>query len=240
MKALKLKGQRFGRLVVVRRAGKNKFDHHLWKCRCDCGKQTIQATGHLHSGLVQSCGCLAQESRAKRAGRRALRLKGRKFGRLTVLRRVGKKQGKFQWACQCNCGRIHLAVAGDLNNGRVKSCGCIRIEMMTKHGHTESKSGRTLVSPTYSSWRAMKTRCLNANHIWFSKYGGANPPVEICNRWLGEHGFENFLADLGKRLPGTTLGRFGDVGNYEPRNVAWMTWREQRQNHHRKCQKIAA
>jgi len=51
--------------------------------------------------------------------------------------------------------------------------------------------------------------------------------VKADPRWLGEHGFENFLADLGERPEGTTLGRFGDVGNYEPGNVAWQTRKEQ-------------
>jgi hypothetical protein len=65
----------------------------------------------------------------------------------------------------------------------------------------------------------------------WDSYGGANPPVTICDRWLDQkHGFNNFLADLGERRKGTTLGRFGDVGNYEPSNVAWMTPMQQRQN----------
>jgi hypothetical protein len=61
---------------------------------------------------------------------------------------------------------------------------------------------------------------------WMS-YGGANPPVIICDRWQGEHGVENFIADMGERPEGTTLGRFGDVGDYEPGNVSWQTWKEQ-------------
>lgn len=32
---------------------------------------------------------------------------------------------------------------------------------------------------------------------------------------------------MGDRPEGTTLGRFGDTGNYEPGNVAWMTVEEQ-------------
>ena len=56
-------------------------------------------------------------------------------------------------------------------------------------------------------------------------YGGKG--IKICERWLGERGFENFLADLGERPAGTTLGRFGDIGNYELGNVAWQTKSEQ-------------
>lgn len=51
--------------------------------------------------------------------------------------------------------------------------------------------------------------------------------VDVCVRW---HKFENFLSDMGERPEGTTLGRFGDVGNYEPGNCKWMTWAEQLAN----------
>ena len=74
----------------------------------------------------------------------------------------------------------------------------------------------------------MRSRCLNPNVAGWPRYGGANPPVKICDRWLDkEKGFQNFLADLGERPPGTTLGRFHDVGDYEPGNVAWQTPAEQ-------------
>lgn len=39
--------------------------------------------------------------------------------------------------------------------------------------------------------------------------------------------FENFLADMGSRPEGTTLGRFGDIGNYEPGNCEWQTPKQQ-------------
>ena len=71
----------------------------------------------------------------------------------------------------------------------------------------------------------MRTRCLNPNAQDYKSYGGANSPVRICSRWLNS--FENFLADMGERPEGTTLGRFGDIGNYEPENCAWQTPKEQ-------------
>jgi hypothetical protein len=75
----------------------------------------------------------------------------------------------------------------------------------------------------------MCQRVLDPNQKQYLDYGGANPPITICDRWNTAKGgsFENFLADVGERLPSTTLGRFGDVGNYEPGNVAWMTPAEQ-------------
>jgi hypothetical protein len=87
----------------------------------------------------------------------------------------------------------------------------------------------------YKSWTAMKSRCLNPNSNAYKYYGGSG--VRICDRWLdAEDGFENFLADVGERPPGTTLGRFGDTGNYEPGNCSWQTSGEQGSERRRKHQ----
>src|SRR5208282_6263374 len=80
-------------------------------------------------------------------------------------------------------------------------------------------------TPTYLSWAAMKARCLYPKEVNYHRYGGAG--VTICSRWLGADGHLNFLADMGERPEGTTLGRLGDVGNYEPNNCKWMTKAEQ-------------
>ena len=88
----------------------------------------------------------------------------------------------------------------------------------TKHGH--STGG--YITPTYRSWSSMKDRCCNPQHHAFNRYGGAG--VQVCERWLS---FPNFLADMGDRPAGTSLGRIGDVGNYEPGNCQWQTDKEQ-------------
>lgn len=81
-------------------------------------------------------------------------------------------------------------------------------------------------SLTYASWQAMMHRCFSSRNKRYEKYGGAG--VTVCERWRDpEKGFLNFLADMGARPEGTTLGRFGDSGNYEPENCAWQTRAEQ-------------
>ena len=73
----------------------------------------------------------------------------------------------------------------------------------------------------------MKQRCFNPNTERYPKYGALG--VTICDRWNISKGgsFQNFLSDMGERPAGTSLGRFGDVGNYEPGNCKWMTQAEQ-------------
>jgi hypothetical protein len=63
-----LLGQRFGRLVVLRRAENPPGRTGLyWFCQCDCGRQKVTATEKLRGGC-KSCGCLVIEQ-ARRMGK---------------------------------------------------------------------------------------------------------------------------------------------------------------------------
>jgi len=55
-----LVGKRFGMLTVLEYAGKENRVH-LWRCRCDCGRETVVRHGYLVSGHTKSCGCLRKE-----------------------------------------------------------------------------------------------------------------------------------------------------------------------------------
>lgn len=50
-------GKRFHQLTVIEYAGK-KAGMHRWKCRCDCGRETIVGQTLLQTGKTKSCGCL--------------------------------------------------------------------------------------------------------------------------------------------------------------------------------------
>ena len=58
MKQLNLTGKRFGKLVVIKTAGKTKNGAYLWQCKCDCGNEIIANVGNLKNGHTKSCGCL--------------------------------------------------------------------------------------------------------------------------------------------------------------------------------------
>lgn len=65
-KAKDIIGQRFGRLVVLKRDGRAKDNHATWLCKCDCGNTTTVTGARLRNGETQSCGCLNKEiNRAK-------------------------------------------------------------------------------------------------------------------------------------------------------------------------------
>lgn len=52
-------GQTFGRLTVAARIGINAHKQILWRCLCDCGKETTLPSGAFVTGNTTSCGCIA-------------------------------------------------------------------------------------------------------------------------------------------------------------------------------------
>lgn len=63
-----LRGQKFGRLVVIKihpdRAYKSKVIE--WICRCDCGNFTTVVGNNLVRGTTSSCGCFFRETLIER------------------------------------------------------------------------------------------------------------------------------------------------------------------------------
>lgn len=60
-KLIDLSGKRFGRLVIVKRAGTNKDGRPIWLAECDCGNTTYPNSHDLRSGDTNSCGCLQKD-----------------------------------------------------------------------------------------------------------------------------------------------------------------------------------
>lgn len=162
----------------------------------------------------------------------AHKLAGKRFMRLRVIARAGSNKHGFSiWKCICDCGNERVVAAGALLRGDTKSCGCLRSDRSRErasqrvtHGHC--KNG--VETPTYRSWHSMKNRCTNPKTCNWKEYGGRG--ITVCERWQGERGFQNFLADLGERPEGQTLERLNVNGNYQPSNCCWATYSEQRRN----------
>lgn len=74
----------------------------------------------------------------------------------------------------------------------------------------------------------MKQRCSNPKNPSYRFYGARG--IKVCKRWLGSHGFERFLSDMGERPPGLTLERKKSDSDYSPENCRWATAAEQQQN----------
>ena len=54
---LKLEGQKFGHLTVIKRLRTNKEGRVVWQCECDCGNLMETVSSRLKCGKTRSCGC---------------------------------------------------------------------------------------------------------------------------------------------------------------------------------------
>ena len=59
-----LTGQKFNSLTVLEFSHR-KEEKYFWKCKCDCGNETIVESYRLRKGLTKSCGCLRIISNTK-------------------------------------------------------------------------------------------------------------------------------------------------------------------------------
>ena len=117
-------GKRFGRLLVLEEAGRDKFNNVLWKCLCDCGTMKVINSNNLRRGDTKSCGCLNRE---KTSEANKIDLKGQRFSRLVVLEESGKdKWYSLLWKCKCDCGNKIIVNSSSLKSGNTKSCGCLQ------------------------------------------------------------------------------------------------------------------
>ena len=58
-------GNRYGRLIVTKEAGRDNHGNVLWKCKCRCGNIKTTSGRRLRLGSVKSCGCYRKEATAK-------------------------------------------------------------------------------------------------------------------------------------------------------------------------------
>lgn len=116
-KSINIVGKRFAKLEVLEVARKHK-NGTFWRCKCDCGGDTIASTTRLMSGFTVSCGCDGSMP--------GYELVGRRFTRLEVLERAHSRNNGLYWRCRCDCGKETFVRTTKLMKGHTRSCGCLR------------------------------------------------------------------------------------------------------------------
>lgn len=124
-------GQVFSRLTVIEFYGRRNY-RAFYRCMCECGTECVIEASKLKNGHTSSCGCYhADNNRSVHF----MDISGMRFGRLTVIRHSRRRNRQTLWWARCDCGVEKEFNASHLSEGRSKSCGCLRREIL------ESKSG---------------------------------------------------------------------------------------------------
>jgi hypothetical protein len=75
----------------------------------------------------------------------------------------------------------------------------------------------------------MIRRCYYPETEFYHNYGGRG--IIVCDRWLGDQGFDNFCQDMGvKPSSKHSLDRINNNGNYESNNCCWVSAKQQARN----------
>lgn len=107
-------------------------------------------------------------------------LTGQRFGRLTVVEKEGSREcrpGKYRiyWRCKCDCGNECSAHTTDLRAGKVKSCGCLRKEILDTIGERNRSHNRFFIDG-------------NVVHVFFNnKPGEMLADLDVWNAWASAY-----------------------------------------------------
>lgn len=155
---------------------------------------------------------------------------GKRYDRLTVLGWQFRMNANWFAVCQCDCGKIVVARAADMQRGAQKSCGCRRNEIVqvsviinsTTHGETRTR--------LYRVWRGMLRRCYEPKTDSYQFYGGRG--ISVCDEWHFYESFSEWSKSHGYQ-DDLTIDRYPDKdGNYCPSNCRWASKTCQARNRH--------
>jgi hypothetical protein len=165
------------------------------KRNCEmCDKEFITTPSFVRQGDGKFC------SRICYGKSRCLKLTGKKFARLLLIDPAGKnRKGELLWNCICDCGQSHVASGPAIQSGRIKSCGCLKIERDRnrcnengngyKHG---GKSKNSKYRHIYATWIGHLRAIINPKNPAHKYYSGMAIEAEWDDRIVSNAAYPNF------------------------------------------------
>lgn len=83
---------------------------------------------------------------------------GKKFGKLTVVEMSDKQDVYYRYLCKCDCGNNKIVRGASLRSGSIRSCGCLKTEMLIKKNYKHGKSYTSAYKCAWSRVMHMKRK----------------------------------------------------------------------------------
>ena len=187
-------GSQFGLLTVLERAPDkilpNGRHRGQFRCRCQCGNETVVDPTSLKNGSTKSCGCLHP------GGKVGLKdLTGQTFGKLAVIERADdyvtpKGVHRVAWKCKCSCGREKVVTAISLSSGKTKSCGFCKHDDKYKGHVVVTDNGMKFIDLTGMTFGRLTVIGRGPDHeqpsgdkipMWYAKCSCGNPETILVD-----------------------------------------------------------
>lgn len=136
------------------------------------------------------------------------------------------------YICHCICGNTRSIKGKNLLKNKVKSCGCLRLERITKHEMSKTK--------IYSVWSNIIQKCNNIKATEYKNYGGRgvgydprwNEFLEFKKDMYQSYVFakKKYRKELKRKNNPITIERINNDGNYCKENCCWIPMSEQHRN----------
>lgn len=188
--------QRFGRLIVLRRAGIKRYasgrQFAQWLCRCDCGTECVATTNALKF-QTSSCGCLKPKATSRRFTTHGHTRKNHERPEYRVW--ASMKDRCFRPQCKAYphyggrgitvCERWRASYQNFINDMGARPDGC-ELDRIDPNGHYEPSNCRWLTHHEQSlNTRANHLRDVNDNPIsWAQAADILAVPVWTLQRYV--------------------------------------------------------